>query len=103
MIIDESMQLEAEERAEKLLAYRTNDDKWAVLEDRITAQVARQREEAIEYMVTERIRDLLYPGVSREQWQKLRWSSVLAGSTPVGQFLHKLRLALAAGSTSGRL
>ncbi|MGQ0648243.1 MAG: hypothetical protein ACT4P7_11800 [Gemmatimonadaceae bacterium] len=49
------------------------------------------------------VRDLLALGLTHEQWKKAGWGDVLGGRTPDDRFVHQLRLALAAGSSRGKL
>ena len=103
MILDDSIMQEAEERAEKLLAFRTVEDQWTVFEELIAEAAAKQRDHAIHETTITMVRDRLYPKVSRQQWQKLGWSKVLGGGASIASFIHRLRLALAAGSSTGKL
>jgi hypothetical protein len=103
MMIDEEMQEEARARAEKELVFRREDDRWVVLEELMVRDTERMREQAIEFMKLEIIRDTLYPNISREQWRKLGWNAARENQIAARKFIHKLRLAKAAGSQSGRL
>src|SRR6185503_7224553 len=102
MLITEEMVEQARERAEKASAFRREDDPWTVLEELMVRDTERLREEAIEMMTLEIIRDTLYPDITRERWKKLGWSAARESHDAARRFIHKLRLAKAVGSQTGR-
>lgn len=103
MKIDDDIEHEAHERAERLLAHRTVEDQWNALDDAIRKHVAGFREQAVADMTLEYVANTLCPGMTREQWRKAGWSDVLSGRLAPDKFIHKLRLAQAAGSDTGKL
>lgn len=103
MRITEEMLNEAAQRARACLQDRSDDERWAVLGDVLEKEAAGRREEAILSLTTDALRDQLYPDIDRKQWMRLGWNNVRAGRTPIEAFIHKLRVAKAAGSKTGRL
>jgi hypothetical protein len=101
-ITDEDFAL-AQERAEVLLRSQTEDQRWNVLRDALVESNSKQRESMLALLTLEAVRDSLYPGINRDQWRKLGWSDALSGRATPEDFIHKLRLAKATGSSSGKL
>jgi hypothetical protein len=103
MLIDNDMVEEATAHANALLSYRDEDEAWTLLAEILTASAERQRASAIRCLVESFVRDALYPGLSREQWRALGWNDALGGRVTPAQFIHRLRVAKASGSTTGKL
>ena len=101
-ITDEDVAI-AQDRAEALLRFRTEDDRWNVLRDALVEANSKQRESMLTLLTLDEVRDLLYPGIDRDRWRKLGWSDALGGRVTPDAFIHKLRLAKATGSSSGKL
>jgi hypothetical protein len=90
-------------RAEALLRGGTEDARWNVLRDALIDSNSKERESMLASLTLDAVRDLLYPGIDRDRWRKLGWSNVLGGRVTPEDFIHKLRLAKATGSASGKL
>jgi hypothetical protein len=103
MIITEADMAVARERAEALLADCTEDARWNVLRDALVESNAKERESMLALLTLDAVRDLIYPGIDRDQWKKLGWGNVLGGRVSPEDFIHKLRLAKGTGSSSGKL
>ena len=102
IITDEDVAI-AKGRAEALLRGRTEDGRWNILRDVLVESSFKEREAMLALLTLDAVRDLLYPGIDRDRWRKLGWSDVLGGRVTPEDFIHKLRLAKATGSSSGRL
>lgn len=103
MIITDADMAIALERAEASLEGCTEDARWNVLRDALVESNALDRETMLAGLTLNAVRDLLYPGIDREQWRKLGWTNVLGGRMSPEDFIHKLRLAKGTGSSSGKL
>ena len=102
IITDEDFAI-ARGRAQALLRGRTEDAAWNVLRDALVESNSKERESMLANLTLDAVRDLLYPGIDRDRWRKLGWSNVLGGRVTPEDFIHKLRLAKATGSSSGKL
>lgn len=102
IITDDDMAI-AHGRAEALLRGGTEDARWNVLRDSLVESNSKERESMLANLTLDAVRDLLYPGIDRDRWRKLGWSNVLGGRVTPEDFIHKLRLAKATGSSSGKL
>jgi hypothetical protein len=77
---------------------------WAIKGRAVWDSDGATREAATAILERELVRDALYPGITREQWRRLdRTRALRAGRVDAEIFVHKLRLAKAAGSSTGRL
>jgi hypothetical protein len=103
MIITPEMDGEADEIAEKMLAFRSVDDRWNVLVDAIAADAETQRAHALAYLARVKVMEHLAPSMTREQWKKAGLNRALNGELDASTFVHRVRLALAAGNEGGKL
>lgn len=93
----------AQERADALLQSGTEDERWNAFLDALLESSTQQRESMLALLTLEVVRDMLYPGIDRDRWRSLGWSDTLGGRMAPEMFIHKLRLAKATGSSSGKL
>lgn len=94
---------EAEERAVRDLLLLTEDARWQHLRSLLEREPKRRYDTLLHTAYLEIVRDILYPDVGRGQWARLGWDEVIDGKSSPAQFIHEVRLAKAAGSSTGRL
>ena len=94
---------EAEERAVRDLLLLPEDARWEHLRSLLEREPKRRYDALLHAMYVELVRDILYPDVEGGQWTRLGWNEVVEGRSSPTEFIHELRLAKAAGSSTGRL
>lgn len=103
MLLDQAIQAEARARADRLLMSRSDDDCWLIVEALLVRDAVRMRQQAIEVLKLEFLREALCPGLTRDQWRKLGWNSARNSREAARRFIRKVRAASAAGSLSANL
>jgi hypothetical protein len=104
MILDDDLQNEANSSAEGLFPeWMTEDQRWEKFREVLAGEPARQRERAVAHLTLCSCIELLYPGLKQSSWARFGWNDVLSGKLAPEKFIHKLRLAKATGSDTGKL
>lgn len=103
MIVDDELNRDAQQLAGRALEGRSEHESWELFRHALEFNAGAQRAGAVNLLAIEMIAEALYPEISREQWRKLGWNDALSGRMSPQAFIHKLRLAKAAGSKTGRI
>lgn len=105
MIIDDEVQAEARSRAIALLSdCLTEDQRWTMLEGLLKQRRAEERERAIEHLVPHFLLvELFGQPLHHGEIRQLGLGDALSGKITPENFIHRVRLAKAAGSGMGKL
>lgn len=104
MIIDDRMHEKAEELADKHFPdWKDEDGRWETFREILEGEAERQRQHAIHMLMLQELLDRLYPNLESANWRQFGWNDVLSGKLSADVFIHRVRMARAAGSKTGRL
>ena len=104
MKVDDGMDAEAGERADRTFPeWMTEDQRWEAFREILAEEPGRQRESVVHHLMLMELLHRLYPRLDSARWKQFGWNDVLGGRLSPEAFIHRVRLAKAAGSKTGRL